>query len=166
MEGRMNMSEFWKNINTYYKRYGLHATIVRIMDKLTGQSRVDYMTWYQKTKPTKQVLKIQRETTFPYMPEILVIVLENKSGSHRLADSLKNQTYSRWKLCKTRELNDVVEILKEAKEEYVLITQPEDELSADAFFQCVKSLNADRTIEAIYSDDDIIKMRQNMKNQL
>ena len=78
------------------------------------------MTWYQKTKPTKQVLKIQRETTFPYMPEILVIVLENKSGSHRLADSLKNQTYSRWKLCKTRELNDVVEILKEAKEEYVL----------------------------------------------
>ena len=59
MEGRMNMSEFWKNINTYYKRYGLHATIVRIMDKLTGQSRVDYMTWYQKTKPTKQVLKIQ-----------------------------------------------------------------------------------------------------------
>ena len=52
MEGRMNMSEFWKNINTYYKRYGLHATIVRIMDKLTGQSRVDYMTWYQKTKPT------------------------------------------------------------------------------------------------------------------
>lgn len=58
MEGRMNMSEFWKNINTYYKRYGLHATIVRIMDKLTGQSRVDYMTWYQKTKPTKQVLKI------------------------------------------------------------------------------------------------------------
>lgn len=157
MEGRMNMSEFWKNINTYYKRYGLHATIVRIMDKLTGQSRVDYMTWYQKTKPTKQVLKIQRETTFPYMPEILVIVLENKSGSHRLADSLKNQTYSRWKLCKIRELNDVVEILKEAKEEYVLITQPEDELSADAFFQCVKSLNADRTIEAIYSDDDIIK---------
>ena len=32
MEGRMNMSEFWKNINTYYKRYGLHATIVRIME--------------------------------------------------------------------------------------------------------------------------------------
>ena len=62
MEGRMNMSEFWKNINTYYKRYGLHATIVRIMDKLTGQSRVDYMTWYQKNKADKnRCSKIQRE---------------------------------------------------------------------------------------------------------
>lgn len=83
-----------------------------------------------ENKADKTGAQIQRETTFPYMPEILVIVLENKSGFHRLADSLKDQTYSRWKLCKIRELNDVVEILKEAKEEYVLITQPEDELSA------------------------------------
>lgn len=157
MEGRMNMSEFWKNINTYYKRYGLHATSVRIMDKLTGQSRVDYMTWYRKTKLTKQALKMQHDTMFSYMPEILVIVLEDENNFHRLNASLKEQTYSKWKVCRIRQLSDAVEVLKEAEEDYVMITQPGDELSSDTFFQCVKLLNEERTIEAIYSDDDIIK---------
>ena len=152
------MSEFWKNITTYYKRYGLRATSVRIMDKLTGKSRVDYMTWYQKTKPTNRELKTQQETSFLYMPEILVILLEdNKNDSYRTIASLESQSYSKWKLSRVEDLKEGMEVLKEAKADYVLIVQSEDELSPEALFQCVKSLNEDRAIEAIYSDDDIIK---------
>ena len=75
------MKKFFRDIIAYYKRFGLRAVIFRIVDKLTGNTHITYSKWYQKVKPTRKDLEKQRNYTFEYNPDILVLKKKTDSKS-------------------------------------------------------------------------------------
>lgn len=146
-----------QNIVIYYKRYGLKATVMRILDKLTGNASVDYKVWSKKMRTGEKELDFQRRYSFSYTPKITVVVpLEEVCGDDtaKFKESLQAQTYSKWELYEAPDITDEVDILEHTSGDYILFLGRNDLLASNAFYEYVKALNEDDTIDVIYSDED------------
>ena len=151
------MKKFFRDIIAYYKRFGLRAVIFRIVDKLTGNTHITYSKWYQKVKPTRKDLEKQRNYTFEYNPDILVLKKKTDSKSKdKFIKSLDMQTYTKWKFEYCEEDEEILQKVKNSDCEYVMLANPEIILRKDMLFECVKVLNEFPETDAIYSDEDYV----------
>lgn len=86
----------------YYRSRGLKDTFIRIYEKITKQSDIDYGHWKRMHDITEDELKEQKGTCFEYSPKISIVVPLFKTPEKylkELIDSVKNQTYENWELC-------------------------------------------------------------------
>ena len=151
------MKKFFRDIIAYYKRFGLRAVVFRIVDKLTGNTHITYSKWYQKVKPTRKDLEKQRNYTFEYNPDILVLKKKTDSKSKdKFIKSLDMQTYTKWKFEYCEEDEEILQKVKNSDCEYVMLANPEIILRKDMLFECVKVLNEFPETDAIYSDEDYV----------
>ena len=151
------MKKFFRYIIAYYKRFGLRAVVFRIVDKLTGNTHITYSKWYQKVKPTRKDLEKQRNYTFEYNPDILVLKKKTDSKSKdKFIKSLDMQTYTKWKFEYCEEDEEILQKVKNSDCEYVMLANPEIILRKDMLFECVKVLNEFPETDAIYSDEDYV----------
>ena len=151
------MKKFFRDIIAYYKRFGLRAVVFRIADKLDGNTHITYSKWYQKVKPTRKELEKQRNYTFEYNPDILVLKKTTDSKSEdRFIKSLDMQTYMKWKLEYCKDNGEIRKKVESSDCEYVMLANPEIILRKDMFFECIKVLNEIPETDAIYSDEDYI----------
>ena len=151
------MRKFFRDIIAYYKRFGFQAVVFRIVDKLTGNTHITYSKWYQKVKPTRKELEKQRNYTFEYNPDILILKKKTDSKSKdRFIKSLDMQTYTKWKFEYFEEDEEIRQKVKNSDCEYVMLANPEIILRKDTLFECVKVLNEFPEVDAIYSDEDYI----------
>lgn len=103
-----------------------------------------YDVWYEKKKPTKEELEKQRNTVFPYMPKISVVITSTNSSSN---ESIQKQSYTNW---------EIVKFIHESTGDIICFLENDDELTLDAFYEIVKRCNEDETIDIIYTDEDQI----------
>lgn len=151
------MKKFFRDIIAYYKRFGLRAVVFRIVDKLTGNTHITYSKWYQKVKPTRKDLEKQRNYTFEYNPDILLLKKKTDSKSKdKFIKSLDMQTYTKWKFEYCEEDEEILQKVKNSDCEYVMLANPEIILRKDMLFECVKVLNEFPETDAIYSDEDYV----------
>lgn len=86
----------------YYQQFGLKATVVRTFDKITGRDLITYQSWLKRHRPSKAVLRQQREHVFGYQPKISIVIPLYKTPENYLSEliaSIKEQTYTNWELC-------------------------------------------------------------------
>lgn len=91
-----------KKMQDYYLRFGLAATVIRVVKKITKYDYRIYMKWYKKNRPTAIMLKHQSEQEFLYTPKVSIVVPLYKTPENYLKDlieSVKKQSYSNWELC-------------------------------------------------------------------
>lgn len=84
-----------------YKKYGVRGAIASFMQK--GQIKdKDYAIWYEKHKPTREILEKQKKEQFSYDPIISIVVPVYNTPVKFLEDmieSVRVQSYSKWELC-------------------------------------------------------------------
>jgi len=86
----------------YYQQFGMKATIMRTIDKLTKRDSISYNAWLKRHQPTKTILEQQSRHEFIYQPKISIVIPLYKTPLHylnELIQSIKSQTYSNWELC-------------------------------------------------------------------
>lgn len=86
----------------HYYRFGFKATVLRIVDKLTGRDAITYQAWIKRNIPNKEVLKEQRKHKFAYQPKISIVIPLYKTPHNYLDEliaSIKEQSYTNWELC-------------------------------------------------------------------
>lgn len=87
----------------YFKYYGLTALWQKVTDRLFNPAMhpVVYADWIKKHLPTDWELAKQKNTTFPYMPIISVVVPLYRTPEEfltALVDSVRAQSYAHWEL--------------------------------------------------------------------
>ncbi len=101
-KGWKKAKQLYTKIKVYYQQFGIKATILRTIDKITGCDSIPYERWYKRHCPTEAVLKKQRGNKFAYQPKISIVVPLYKTPQNYLDElitSIKAQTYSNWELC-------------------------------------------------------------------
>ena len=86
----------------YYQQFGMKATIMRMVDKLTRRDTISYNTWLKRHCPTKTILEKQKEQRFEYKPKISIVIPLYKTPHNYLDElikSIQSQTYANWELC-------------------------------------------------------------------
>lgn len=86
----------------YYQQYGVKATILRVIDKLTSRDSITYNAWLKRHCPTKTMLEKQRNHKFAYQPKISIVIPLYKTPKKYLDEliaSIRTQTYANWELC-------------------------------------------------------------------
>lgn len=168
----VNMNKLQKAVY-YFREYGWEYTKNRALKKLGVQvpEESEYMNWLRKRSPKKQELAMQRETTFPFMPAVDVIIDETPGllagGSEKqftlpgnpteLIKSVKKQTYPAIGIIRrvSRDRNDSLEaVLRDLKGEVVVFAQADTMLSTELFFELIKTFNERREAELLYTDED------------
>lgn len=89
-------------VKVYYQQFGVKATILRMIDKVTRRDSITYKAWYKRHCPTKAKLKEQQEHVFAYQPKISIVIPLYKTPHNYLDEliaSVKSQTYANWELC-------------------------------------------------------------------
>ena len=97
---KMNQSYFKAKV--YYQQFGVKATILRAVDKLSGRDSINYKAWLKRHCPSKTILEEQRRYEFLYQPKISIVIPLYKTPLNyldELIQSIKAQTYSNWELC-------------------------------------------------------------------
>ena len=83
------------------KKYGLRGGIAALGKK--GQIRdKDYRVWFEKHRPTEEMLKKQRDEKFLYTPVFSIVVPVYNTPEKFLEDmilSVQKQSYGKWELC-------------------------------------------------------------------
>lgn len=116
---RKRMYQTYFKTKVYYQQFGVKATILRAVDKLSGRDSINYRAWLKRHSPTKAILEQQRKTEFEYQPRISIVVPLYKTPLNYLDElirSVKAQTYSNWELCLSDgsgENSPLTEVLKE-----------------------------------------------------
>ena len=88
--------------HAYYRQFGLEATLLRVSDKLNKRECTNYEELARRRKPSKGVLKRQREEVFEYMPKISIVVPLYRTPNNYLKEmiaSVQKQSYANWELC-------------------------------------------------------------------
>ena len=137
----------------YYQKNGAQAAIKRIWDKMTSRTEISYKEWYRRNQPSSGNLRSQRKTQFSYAPEISVMISADGSCEadiQKTQESLKGQTYSCWRSFILKK----GDMLANKKSEWMAFVKAGDILSPNAFFECVKLMNAYPEVEVIYTDED------------
>lgn len=86
----------------HYCKFGFKATVLRIIDKLTGRDAITYQAWLKRNIPNKEVLKEQKRHQFAYQPKISIVIPLYKTPLNYLEEliaSVKAQSYQNWELC-------------------------------------------------------------------
>lgn len=87
----------------FWKENGIRALVVKSRHKLQGlDNDYDYGEWFDLTKPSREELKVQRETVFPYSPKFSIVIPVYKTPEkylREMLDSVIGQTYTNWELC-------------------------------------------------------------------
>ena len=97
---KINQSYFKAKV--YYQQFGVKATILRAIDKLTGRDSINYKSWLKRHCPSKTILEQQSKHEFSYQPKISIVIPLYKTPFNyldELIQSIKAQTYSNWELC-------------------------------------------------------------------
>lgn len=83
------------------KKYGLRGVIATLGKK--GQIiDKDYRVWFEKHRPTEEILKKQRDEKFLYTPVFSIVVPVYNTPEKFLEDmilSVQKQSYGKWELC-------------------------------------------------------------------
>lgn len=101
-KGWKKAKQLYTKIKVYYQQFGIKATILRVIDKITGRDSISYERWYKRHCPTEAILKKQREYKFPFQPKISIVIPLYKTPQNYLNElitSIKAQTYTNWELC-------------------------------------------------------------------
>ncbi len=96
------VGNLYTKIKVYYQQFGVKATLLRMVDKITRRDSISYNAWLKRHYPTKAVLKQQRQHEFAYQPKISIVIPLYKTPHNYLDElvaSVKAQTYSNWELC-------------------------------------------------------------------
>lgn len=87
----------------FLKEHGLRALLRKSIGKIRGiDSDYEYAEWYEKTKPSQEELKRQREASFAYRPKFSIVIPLYMTPDHflrELIESILNQTYGNFELC-------------------------------------------------------------------
>ena len=123
------VEKLWKKLHqayfktkVYYQQFGVKATILRAIDKLTRRDSINYSAWLKRHCPTKAVLEQQRKVKFAYQPKISIVIPLYKTPLNyldELIQSIKAQTYSNWELCLSDgsgENSPLISVLKKYEE--------------------------------------------------
>lgn len=92
---------FYK-MKKYYQQFGVRATFLRIIDKITGRDSITYNAWFKRHCPSKAMLDKQKQHEFVFQPQISIVVPLYKTPRKyldELIESVKVQTYANWELC-------------------------------------------------------------------
>lgn len=87
---------------TYYRQFGAKATLTRIRGEFAHYECTDYNQWAKRRRPSKEVLRCQRNEKFEYMPKISIVVPLYRTPQNYLEEmiqSVQNQSYANWELC-------------------------------------------------------------------
>ena len=88
---------------SFLKKHGLRALLHKSVNKLKGlDDDYIYSEWFDKTKPSKEDIELQRRAVFGYMPKISIVIPVFKTPDdylRQLLDSLLNQTYEKIEVC-------------------------------------------------------------------
>lgn len=101
-KGVSSAATLYKKAVAYYRQFGISATTLRVLDKLTGREEIAYRAWLKRHTPSGQILRMQREHKFEYSPKISIVVPLYKTPEKYLSEmieSVRNQTYGNWELC-------------------------------------------------------------------
>ena len=101
-KGVSSAATLYKKVVAYYRQFGISATTLRVLDKLTGREEIAYRAWLKRHTPSGQILRMQREHKFEYSPKISIVVPLYKTPEKYLSEmieSVRNQTYGNWELC-------------------------------------------------------------------
>ncbi len=87
----------------YFKKHGIRKLIKKSKNKLEGiDFDLEYAKWYEETKPKKEELEEQRNTSFDYMPKLSIVIPAYATPENylrELIESLLAQTYSNFEIC-------------------------------------------------------------------
>ncbi len=101
LSGREGLDVIIKKSVLYLRRKGWKQFTRRVSDELLGSDSISYERWRRKYGTTKQELDRQRQTEFPYMPLISIVVPLYRTPEKfldELIQSVKQQTYRNWEL--------------------------------------------------------------------
>lgn len=88
---------------SFLKKHGLMALVRKSKSKIQGMDNdYEYTEWYEKTRPAKQELAAQRETSFKYSPLFSVVIPLYATPDNflrELLDSIFTQTYNNFEIC-------------------------------------------------------------------
>ncbi len=89
-------------VQAYYRQFGISATAVRAVEKLTGHEESVYNAWLKEHSPSAAELEQQRMHKFEFSPKISVVVPLYKTPKKYLIEmieSVRKQSYENWQLC-------------------------------------------------------------------
>lgn len=92
----------YKKVRVYYQQFGISATAVRAVEKLTGREESEYNTWLEEHSPSGAELEAQRTHKFAFSPKISIVVPLYKTPKKYLVEmieSVRKQSYENWELC-------------------------------------------------------------------
>ncbi len=121
-KGISSAATLYKKAAAYYRQFGISATALRALDKLTGREEIAYRAWLKRHTPSGQVLRMQREHKFEFSPKISIVVPLYKTPEKYLAEmieSVRSQTYGNWELCLSDgsgENSPIEQVLKQYEE--------------------------------------------------
>ena len=90
-----------KKVRVYYQQFGISATAVRAVEKLTGHEESVYNTWLEEHSPSSAELEEQRNHKFEFTPKISIVVPLYKTPKKYLIEmieSVRKQSYENWEL--------------------------------------------------------------------
>lgn len=85
----------------YLRHYGVRQFVIKLKERMRLQ-QIDYASWYEKHKISKETAKWQREHKFEYEPIISIVVPVYNTPVQYLEEMMQSvleQTYERWELC-------------------------------------------------------------------
>lgn len=93
-----------KKAVSFFKRNGIKATLVRVMERLFQGRNATYEHWRKKYAVTAQELEQQKalQSQFQIRPKFSIAVALYQTEEvflRELLDSVQNQTYDNWELC-------------------------------------------------------------------
>lgn len=92
----------WKKVSSYYERYGMEATMMKIRSKVFKKENVLYDYWLKCNTVSQEELERQRQTVFSYQPKFSIVIPLYRTKERylkELMDSVQQQTYGNWELC-------------------------------------------------------------------
>lgn len=92
----------WKKLTSYYERYGMEATMMKIRSKVFKREEVLYDYWRKCHEISLEELERQRNTEFEYQPKFSIVIPLYRTKEKYLREliaSIQAQTYGNWEIC-------------------------------------------------------------------
>ncbi len=149
----INLTNF-KAILRYIKHNGFKGLYTTCINKLRfGKVILDeYATWIANNEPNKDMLEKQKK--YVSCQDLKFEVILN-NPSEPLKNSIKEQTYSKFKITEIQNKEEYKSVVQNSESDYILFALGNIELLPFAVYEIVKSIEYRDSI-MIYSDNDIL----------
>ncbi len=103
----MNIRDNINKIKYYLRRYGLFATLKKVLKRLfhikenRKSNQEQYKIWMEKNELTEEIIENQKQHKFEYEPKISIVVPMYNTPEiffKELINSIQGQTYCNWEL--------------------------------------------------------------------